>query len=321
MTKTSSLSHFISRCNWNSPKRGCVVLTGAGCSTESGIPDYRGPHGRYRRDDFVPLTYQRFMKMEEERRRYWARSMLGYSTLSAASCNATHMAIHALTEHGVISHILTQNVDGLHHLAAHGGIGGSLEQDHEKYTTSASPLSEIHGNIHLAICVNCKRVLPRTRVQRLLREANREVCAMYDAEKSRVRPDGDYSAPQEAVEAMHLVGCPKCGGNLKPHVVLFGENVPLPVVTATMEVVRQQASCLLCLGTSLQVFSAYRYLLLAKEIGIPIAIATAGITRGDALADLKLDVERVSDLIALTAHDLLGLPVCSFAVSQSTHNR
>lgn len=312
MKPAQTLVHFLQQSKIGKAERGCVVLTGAGCSTESGIPDYRGPHGRYHRADFKPLTFQDFKRDDNEKRRYWARSMLGYSTMSAASCSAAHMALQAFAKSGTVAHILTQNVDGLHHLATYGGVGDADEAHAYKYTTSNAPLTEIHGNIHTVICMSCGFVMPRAQLQRQLREANPSLYEMYGADKSRVRPDGDYSAPVEAVNAMRLVMCPHCGGFLKPHVVLFGENVPKLTLDATMRTLQEEASCLLCLGTSLSVFSAYRYVLEAKRLRIPVAVVNAGKTRADSVVDLKLDVESVGSVMANAAHQMLGLPAAVF---------
>ncbi|KAG5504831.1 hypothetical protein GH5_05461 [Leishmania sp. Ghana 2012 LV757] len=312
MRPAGALASFLERCRTGKPGRGCIVLTGAGCSTESGIPDYRGANGRYHRDDFVPLTFQNFMRDDNEKRRYWARSMLGYSTMSGASCNASHMALQALAKSGDVAHILTQNVDGLHHLATYGGVGDVKEDHYYKYTTSDAPLTELHGNIHNVICTSCTFLMPRAHLQRKLREENQALYEQYRANVLRIRPDGDYSAPTEAVNGMKLVMCPRCNGFLKPHVVLFGENVPKPVVETTMGVLREKASCLLCLGTSLHVYSAYRYVLQAKQLGMPVAIVNAGTTRADLIADLKLDVESVGSVLAETAHEMLGLPASLF---------
>ncbi|AIN98585.1 sir2-family protein-like protein [Leishmania panamensis] len=307
-----ALASFMEHCNARKPGRSCVVLTGAGCSTESGIPDYRGPNGRYHRADFVPLTFQKFMGDDNEKRRYWARSMLGYSTMSGASCNATHMVLQAFTKSGAVSYILTQNVDGLHHLAMYGGVGDAEEKHYYKYTTSDAPLTEVHGNIHNVICTSCGFLMPRARLQRELREKNSGLYEEYGEDLSRVRPDGDYSAPTEVVNSMQLVMCPQCDGFFKPHVVLFGENVPKPIVESTMSVIDDKASCLLCLGTSLQVYSAYRYVLEAKQLGIPVAIVNSGTTRGDPIADLRLNVESVGSVLAETAHEILGVPAPMF---------
>lgn len=280
----------------------CLVLTGAGCSTESGIPDYRGPCGQYRQKNFTPVTYQNFLKKETERKRYWARSMLGFSRMSGAACNGGHLALYQLARRGVVSHVVTQNVDGLHHLAAHGGVGDRSDAGHAKYTTSPAdnPLTELHGNIHQVICLQCGDVSPRCRLQQRLRAANQDLYNTYrrreeaeEGDGGRVRPDGDYHLPAEAVDAMRLVSCERCGGMLKPHVVLFGENVSTSVVRGVSERVRQ-ASSLLCVGTSLQVFSAYRYVLLAKECGVPVGCVNSGKTRADDLLDFKADTDRLS---------------------------
>ncbi|KPI85309.1 sir2-family protein-like protein [Leptomonas seymouri] len=312
MKPEQTLVRFLQECKAGMADRSCVVLTGAGCSTESGIPDYRGPHGRYHRPDFEPLMFQNFCRDDNEKRRYWARSMLGYSTMSGASCNAAHMALQAFTTSGTVAHILSQNVDGLHHLATYGGVGDADEVQAYKYTTSNAPLTEIHGNIHNVICVSCGFIAPRAQIQRQLREANPSLYEMYGADESRVRPDGDYSAPAEAIDAMRLVHCPHCGGFFKPNVVLFGENVPKPTLEATMKLIQDKASCLLCLGTSLQVYSAYRYVVEAKRLNIPVAVVNAGKTRADPVADLKLDVESVGSLMANAAHEMLGLPAAIF---------
>lgn len=284
--------------------KNVVVLTGAGCSTESGIPDYRGPHGTYRRSDFVPLTFQNFMKDDNEKRRYWARSMLGFSTMSGASCNAAHTGLYTLYRGGVVSHILTQNVDGLHHLAAHGSKGDPTEEGLWKYISSPYPVTELHGNIHLVICMQCGHVLPRLLLQKQLRLLNHDLYEKHIKDQSLVRPDGDFSAPRPVVEAMRLVPCGRCGGQLKPHVVLFGENVPSGIVRKTMDIVKT-ASCLICLGTSLQVYSAYRYVLAAKEAGVPVAIVNCGKTRGDGQEALKVDTTSVASVIAKTV-DIMG---------------
>ncbi|KAG5504448.1 hypothetical protein JKF63_04900 [Porcisia hertigi] len=317
MKPAGCLASFIERSSASSgPGRACVVLTGAGCSTESGIPDYRGPNGQYRRADFVPMTFQNFMRNDDEKRRYWARSMLGYSTMATASCNAAHMALQALTNSGVVSHIFTQNVDGLHHLATYGGVSDVEEEHYYKCTSSDAPLVEVHGNIHRVICMSCGFVMPRARLQRKLKEENPTLYEEYGANLSRLRPDGDYSVPMEAVNSMRLIMCPRCSGFFKPHVVLFGENVPKPVVVTTMNLVRDTASCLLCLGTSLQVYSAYRYVLEAKQSRIPVAVVNDGATRADNIADLKLVVKSVGGVLAETAHEILGVPVAMLCPSQ-----
>lgn len=222
------------------------------------MPDYRGPHGRYRRADFVPLTYQAFKRDEKERRRYWARSLLGYSVMNGVSCNATHMALYALWRASIVGHVITQNVDGLHHLACYGGKGDASELGFHKYTSSPCALTEIHGNIHLVKCMSCGYIFPRVELQRQLQHVNQDLYNRYGADKSRLLPDGDYYIDQEIIAQMKLVYCPLCDGWLKPHVVLFGENVSPDVVLHTRRLV-SSASALICMGTSLQVYSAFRY--------------------------------------------------------------
>lgn len=295
------LAIFIKQCGL----QRCVILTGAGCSTESGVPDYRGPNGLYRRPNFVPLTRQVFLSGSEHQKRYWARSMFGYNTVSGASCNDTHMGLYELYRAGVVNRLLTQNVDGLHHLAAHGGTGSKTVEAYAKYTSSNSGVLELHGNIHQVCCMQCGDVSPRRRLQQRLCEANYQLCRDYEAEFSEVRPDGDYEVPDRVVQAMQLVCCEHCGGLLKPHVVLFGENVPKECVREAYTAVRA-ASCLICLGTSLQVFSALRFVLAARESGVPIAIVTAGRTRADGLEELKVDTNSTAATMRGVVKQLLG---------------
>ncbi|KAG8349142.1 putative Sir2 family [Trypanosoma vivax] len=295
------LAAFIQRCG----ARRCVVLTGAGCSTESGIPDYRGPNGLYRRANFVPLTLQAFIKKEREQKRYWARSMLGYDAMSGASCNAAHLGLFDLCRAGVVEHLLTQNVDGLHHLAAHGGVGTKSVGGYSAYTSSNYGVQELHGNIHQVCCMKCGDITSRQQLQIRLCEANRQLYEEYSTKFDNMRPDGDYEAPITAVEAMQLVQCERCGGALKPHVVLFGENLPPKRVETATAAVRG-ASCLLCVGTSLQVFSAYRHVLTARECCVPVAIVTAGVTRADGLESMRVETNSVAATIEALTCLLLG---------------
>ncbi|CAD2220757.1 NAD dependent deacetylase [Angomonas deanei] len=302
--EASSLGSFIRRVGG----KGVVFLTGAGCSTESGIPDYRGPQGTYRRADFVPLTFQKFMQNDYEKKRYWLRSMLGYSVMTGASCNPAHTGLHALQQSGVVSHIITQNVDGLHHLATHGGRGRREEGSYVYYTRSEANLTELHGNIHLVLCMGCHRVLPRDHLQGALLQANPSLFPRCTVDAARLQPDGDYVAPDSLAESVRLVHCQHCGGYLKPHVVLFGENVSKDVVTSTVEVVKG-ASCLVCMGTSLQVFSAYRYVLAAREAGVPVVIVNSGKTRADGMESLRIHTDSVAGVMTTTVSELLNISV------------
>jgi NAD-dependent deacetylase sirtuin 4 len=289
-----------------------VVITGAGCSTESGIPDYRSPNGLYKRPGFKPLTAQTFFRSQAEQQRYWGRSMMGYSSLVGKSCNLAHMALNSLCAEGVVDHVVTQNVDGLHHLAANGGIFDTLRPD--ALTTSSAPLTELHGSIHLVSCSSCGKIVRRGDYQRRLVAANAALLAELQHERAAaeaqggaggmMRPDGDYAMGPEHAQRVALVGCESCGqGPMRPHVVMFGENVPSACVALVSAKVTQ-ASCVVCAGTSLQVYSAYRFVKLAKDHGVPVAIVNMGATRGDALADIKVECSSVATMLA-NLHDAL----------------
>nr|CCC92095.1 putative NAD dependent deacetylase [Trypanosoma congolense IL3000] len=295
------LAAFIERCG----SRRCVVLTGAGCSTESGLPDYRGPSGLYRRANFTPLTWRAFLSSSDNQKRYWARSMFGYDAVSGVSCNATHVGLYRLCRAGVVGQLLTQNIDGLHHLAYHGGVGSRAAEAHTKYVNSDYGVIELHGNIHNVCCLKCGNVSSRQLLQQRLCEANRQLYQDYQAEFTEVRPDGDYDVPERITRAMQLVFCEHCGGLLKPHVVLFGENVPSERVTVAISAVRE-ASSLICLGTSLQVFSGYRFVLAARESSVPVAIVTSGKTRADGLEDLRIDTHSTANTMRGVVKHLLG---------------
>ena len=289
-----------------------IVLTGAGCSTESGIPDYRSPNGLYKRPGFKPLTADVFFRSEAEQQRYWGRSMLGYSSLSGKSCNPTHLALQSLCERGTVEHLVTQNVDGLHHLAAHGGQLLDPSAFPDVLTSSSAPLTELHGNIHLVSCSACRQVSRRADFQRRLVAANSCLIEEVKAEKAKLdmdvgmRPDGDFELNPELAKRVKLAACDMCGGGpMRPHVVMFGENVPAARVNFVSELVTG-ASCLVCLGTSLQVFSAFRFVKLANEAKVPIAIANKGLTRGDELADLKIECDSIAHVLSMVESSLIG---------------
>jgi NAD-dependent SIR2 family protein deacetylase len=236
---------------------GVVVLSGAGLSTESGIPDYRGPSGSLRRH--TPMTYQAFMGDPVARHRYWARSHLGWRQIRDARPNAGHIAVAELQRAGLLSGIITQNVDGLHQAAG------------------ADPVIELHGGLHKVICQSCSHEQERADVDRALRAANPD----FDAEVSRVNPDGDVEMPDQALARFTMVDCGACGGGpLKPDVVFFGETVPRERVGRCYDLV-DDASSLLVLGSSLKVMSGFRFVLRARTRGIPVAIVNQGPTRAD----------------------------------------
>ncbi len=241
-----------------------AVLSGAGLSTESGIPDYRGATGARRRA--APMTYADFTGGAAARQRYWARSHLGWRTIAQATPNAGHHAVTALQREGLLAGILTQNVDGLHTAAG------------------ASDVVELHGNLSRVVCLSCGAVTARSELDLRLREAN----AAWGWASSLVQADGDVELPDEAVEEFRVVGCRACGGLLKPDVVFFGEAVPRERGETGFALVHR-SRLLLVLGSSLTVMSGYRFVLRAAKLGVPVAIVTQGSTRGDAYAALRLD--------------------------------
>ena len=244
---------------------GVAVLTGAGISTDSGIPDYRGPDGVQTRH--APMTYQMFTRDAVARRRYWARSHLGWRTIARAEPNLGHLAVADLHAGGLLRGVITQNVDGLHQ------AGGCAE------------VIELHGNLDRVVCLNCGDGTARDELDRRLRLVNPE----FHAQVIAVNPDGDVDLPDAAVERFRLVGCRACGrGTLKPDVVFFGETVPRPRVDASFALV-ESARLLLVLGSSLTVMSGRRFVLRAAKLGIPVAIVNRGATRGDPYAALTLD--------------------------------
>jgi NAD-dependent SIR2 family protein deacetylase len=255
--------------------RGDVaVLSGAGLSTESGIPDYRGPSGRARRAE--PMTYQVFVGAEADRRRYWARSHLGWRTIDRALPNSGHAAVAELERHGLLSGIITQNVDGLHQAAG------------------AQDVVDLHGSLARVVCLGCRQLTSRQALDRRLRLAN----PGWDAQLGVVNPDGDAVVAPVDVERFDVVDCESCGGLLKPDVVFFGENVPRPRVDECYSIV-DRARALLVLGSSLTVMSGYRFARHAAKLGIPVLIVNQGPTRADPLAQLHLDAplgQTLSDL-------------------------
>ena len=237
-----------------------AVLTGAGLSTESGIPDYRGPTGAAR--PATPMTYQVFTGSLAAQQRYWARSHLGWRTIARARPNAGHEAVAALA--GRWTGLITQNVDGLHT-----GAG-------------STDVVELHGNLDRVVCLRCGELSSREALDLRLREANPH----WTARVLELRPDGDVELDDAA--GFHVVACAVCAGTLKPDVVFFGETVPADRVARCFDLV-ERAGGLLVLGSSLTVMSGYRFVLRAARRGLPVAIVNQGPTRGDDKADLRLD--------------------------------
>jgi NAD-dependent SIR2 family protein deacetylase len=253
-----------------------LILTGAGISTESGIPDYRGPTGLARRAE--PMTYQTFTGSAAARQRYWARSHLGWRHIAGAAPNAGHHAVAELDGRGLLTGIITQNVDGLHQAAG------------------APAVTELHGNIGRVACLGCGQRTPRADLDRRLRAAN----PGWDAQVSHINPDGDAVLDSGAVTGFRVVDCGSCGGLLKPDVVFFGENVPPPRVAGCYDMVGRSGA-LLVLGSSLTVMSGYRFVRRAAQQGIPVAIINQGRTRGDCHAMTVLDAPLGPALTGLVA--------------------
>jgi NAD-dependent SIR2 family protein deacetylase len=255
---------------------GAVVLSGAGLSTESGIPDYRGPSGRRRGGQ--PMTYQTFTGSAAARQRYWARSHLGWRHIAGAAPNAGHGAVAELAGRGLLTGIITQNVDGLHQAAG------------------APDVTELHGNLGRVACLGCGQRTSRAGLDGRLRAAN----PGWDARVSQINPDGDAVLDSGAVAGFRVVDCESCGGLLKPDVVFFGENVPPPRVAECYEMVGR-CGALLVLGSSLTVMSGYRFVRRAAQQGIPVAIINQGRTRGDCHAMTVLDAPLGPALTSLVA--------------------
>ena len=255
-----------------------LVLTGAGVSTDSGIPDYRDRDGRWKVSE--PMRYQAFVRDPAARRRYWARSFVGWPRVAAARPNLVHQSLADLERLGHLRHLVTQNVDGLHQRA------GSRR------------VIDLHGRLDAVDCLGCGGRLSRTRMQELLAAANpdRRAGGIVPA-----APDGDAGVDEVAVDGLRVPPCPSCGGVLKPAVVFFGENVPRPRVERAMSRLAESRG-LLVLGSSLSVFSGYRFCLEAQRLGLPVALLNLGRTRADPLARLKLDAPCAAVLGGLLAH-------------------
>ncbi|MFI2632765.1 NAD-dependent protein deacetylase [Streptomyces collinus] len=261
---------------------GVLVLSGAGISTESGIPDYRGEGGSLSRH--TPMTYQDFTASAQARRRYWARSHLGWRTFGRARPNTGHLAVAAFGRHGLLSGVITQNVDGLHQAA------GSADA------------VELHGTLDRVVCLSCGAFSPRRELARRLEEAN----PGFEPVAAGINPDGDADLTDDQVGGFRVVPCTICGGILKPDVVFFGESVPQERVEHCRELVRGAAS-LLVLGSSLTVMSGLRFVRQAAQAGKPVLIVNRDQTRGDQYALTRVSLP-LGTALGAVAHRL-GLPV------------
>jgi NAD-dependent SIR2 family protein deacetylase len=261
--------------------RTWVALTGAGMSTDSGIPDYRGPTSVRA----TPMQYREFVGSADARRRYWARSYLGWRRISHAQPNAGHRALADL-EAARLSGVITQNVDGLHSAAG------------------STRVINLHGDIATVVCLECGGRSARSELQRRLAQANPQVDQPQRLEHAELRPDGDAVAQDWG--QFRLVGCVECGGRLKPDVVFFGEAVPKARVDAAYALV-EAADVLVVLGSSLTVMSGLRFVRHQAKYQQPVVIINRGPTRGDDLATLKID-DGCSEMLSELRATLLRAP-------------
>ena len=257
MEAAQRLSRFIAS------HRGLTVLSGAGCSTESGIPDYRDDDGNWKHRQ--PMRYAAFVGDVANRRRYWAQSYSGWQRVATAKPNPAHLALTRLERGGYVSSVVTQNVDQLHQQAGSRNV------------------IDLHGVLHRVCCLSCSSVVPRDALQTRLHEAN----PRWRATVAGHAPDGDARLSRQDVASFVVPDCAECGGILKPDVVFFGESVPKDRVREVHRRV-QKSDALLVVGSSLMVFSGLRFVQSASKSGKPIAIVNRGVTRADELATQKI---------------------------------
>lgn len=256
-TGAANLSRFIRKY----PR--LTILSGAGCSTASGIPDYRDDLGEWKHRQ--PMQFSDFVADAGKRRRYWAQSFAGWSRIARAKPNRAHLAIARLEQLGFVTCVITQNVDDLHK------------------TAGSQRVIDLHGILRRIRCMTCDSTEQRKNFQQKLRDANPD----WDAKISAVAPDGDTKLSREDFKSFNVPDCATCGGILKPDVVFFGEPVPGDRVTDAQQYLKQ-SDALLVVGSSLMVFSGYRFARSATEHGKPVVIVNRGATRADDLATYKM---------------------------------
>ena len=261
--------------NFVQTNKPLFVLTGAGCSTESGIPDYRDTNGAWKHAQ--PVQYQDFMQRHTARQHYWARSMLGYPRVASAKPNLAHRALVELERTGLVSALVTQNVDGLHQKAGQRNV------------------IELHGSLALTRCMDCGHRYSRELIQFRLVEAN----AVFTQQCAELAPDGDVRLEQVDISEFTVPDCIRCSGILKPDVVFFGESVPKQRVSAAFSSL-QRAGGMVVVGSSLVIYSGYRFCRFAETNNIPIAAINLGYTRADDQFTLKLEfncAQALSELV------------------------
>ena len=269
-SSTDSLVEFVER----HPR--LFVLTGAGCSTDSGIPDYRDTDGEWKRSP--PITFQLFVGNERARKRYWARSLVGFRRMRHARPNDAHHSLASLERRGRIVQLVTQNVDGLHQAAG------------------SQNVIDLHGRIDTVRCLTCDRRSSREQLQLDLEQRNPDFAALDAVEA----PDGDADLDDVAFETFDVPACDACGGLLKPDVVFFGEGVPGERVRRAMAAI-ESADAMLVVGSSLMVYSGYRFATAAADAGKPIAAINLGRTRADEILTLKVSARCANALRMLTS--------------------
>ena len=253
-----------------------LVITGAGCSTAAGIPDYRDENGDWKRQE--PMRFQLFTGSAQARQRYWARSMLGWRTMAGALPTAAHHALAQLERAGRVALLVTQNVDGLHQAAG------------------SAAVVDLHGRIDTVCCLGCGVRSPRRALQEELMARNPD----WQGLNARSLPDGDADLESLDFAAFDVPACPHCGGLLKPDVVFFGESVPRERV-ADVRAALARADAVLVAGSSLMVYSGYRFVEEAVAAGKPVAAVNMGRTRADPVLALKVEAEVGAALNALAA--------------------
>lgn len=249
--------------DWIAAHRRVFALTGAGCSTASGIPDYRDEHGAWKRRP--PVMILAFRTQEAIYRRYWARGYAGWPRFTAAAPGEAHRAFAAWEAAGTLAALVTQNVDRLHQQAG------------------SRAVVDLHGRLDFVVCLGCGERLTRAELQERMTAANAGWTAAFTT-----APDGDADIDDAAIESFVAPRCGRCGGLLKPDVVFFGENVPRERVDMAREALAA-SDALLVAGSSLMVYSGFRFVRMAHELRLPIAIVNCGRTRGDELAALKIE--------------------------------
>jgi len=272
--------------NFVQDSKKMVVVTGAGVSTESGIPDYRGKNGTYSLG-YRPITYQNFIANLVYQQRYWYRNMVGWESMVSKIPSMAHKGIFSLQERGKVFHLITQNVDRLHHKVI--GDGDPLLRDNY-----VNDITELHGSLYEVICTDCDYITTRSNFQELLLNLNPTFDSSRDSPFETLiagnRPDGDTEICRDDLSLFAVPKCPICKGILKPNIVFFGENVPKRRVENLYSLI-DLADSVLVVGTSLAVYSSWRFVKRAIERGIPIGIINEGETRADRDALFKIDEE------------------------------